>query len=114
MIFAVDFDGTIVKHKYPEIGELLPKAKETLTALHKAGHKIIIWTCRYLQSDLTNMTNFLKANHIPYDTVNTSIAGIGFVPEPKVYADVYLDDRTWPKFPGWAKFYLWCETNNWI
>ncbi len=28
MIIAVDFDGTIVKHKYPEIGEPIPFAIE--------------------------------------------------------------------------------------
>ncbi len=30
MIIAVDFDGTIVEHKYPEIGRELPFAIETL------------------------------------------------------------------------------------
>ncbi len=30
MIIAVDFDGTIVEHKYPAIGKELPFAIETL------------------------------------------------------------------------------------
>ena len=33
MIIAVDFDGTIVEHKYPEIGRELPFAIETLKKL---------------------------------------------------------------------------------
>ena len=35
MTIAVDFDGTIVEHKYPEIGEELPFATETLRMLIK-------------------------------------------------------------------------------
>lgn len=30
MIIAVDFDGTIVEHKYPAIGKEIPFAFETL------------------------------------------------------------------------------------
>lgn len=30
MLIAVDFDGTIVEHKYPAIGKELPFAIETL------------------------------------------------------------------------------------
>ena len=37
MIIAVDFDGTIVEHKYPEIGRELPFAIETLKKLLMAG-----------------------------------------------------------------------------
>ncbi len=29
MIIAVDFDGTIVKHKYPDIGKEIPYAIKT-------------------------------------------------------------------------------------
>ena len=31
MTIAVDFDGTIVTHKYPEIGEEIPFATQTLS-----------------------------------------------------------------------------------
>ena len=30
MVIAVDFDGTIVEHEYPKIGEEIPFATETL------------------------------------------------------------------------------------
>ena len=33
MIIAVDFDGTIVEHKYPEIGKEIPFAIATLKQL---------------------------------------------------------------------------------
>lgn len=35
MIIAVGFDGTIVKHKYPMIGEEVPNAIDTLILLKK-------------------------------------------------------------------------------
>ena len=35
MTIAVDFDGTIVEHRYPEIGREIPFAIETLKMLSK-------------------------------------------------------------------------------
>ena len=44
MILAIDFDGTLVEHAYPKIGKEIPHAFETLEALQKAGHRLILWT----------------------------------------------------------------------
>ena len=33
MVIAVDFDGTIVEHRYPRIGEEIPFAIDTLKLL---------------------------------------------------------------------------------
>ena len=46
MIIAIDFDGTIVEHKYPAIGAELPFAIDTLIKLKEEGHKLILWTVR--------------------------------------------------------------------
>jgi hypothetical protein len=46
MIIAVDFDGTIVEHKYPGIGEELPFAVSTLRMLADRQHRLILWTVR--------------------------------------------------------------------
>jgi len=43
MIIAVDFDGTIVEHKYPKIGSEIPFATDTLKMLIKDGHQLILW-----------------------------------------------------------------------
>ena len=45
MIIAVDFDGTIVEHRYPEIGREKPFAFDTLKMLQKEGHRLIL--CKY-------------------------------------------------------------------
>ena len=46
MIFAIDFDGTCVEHKYPLVGETLPNCINVLTKLYKAGHLICLDTMR--------------------------------------------------------------------
>lgn len=92
-IIAVDFDGTIVKHDFPDIGKLKPGAKEALQNLHSKGIKIIIWTCRdgeYLEE----MERFLKAEGIPFDAVNENLPSLGFKTSQKIYADLYIDDRS--------------------
>ena len=43
---AVDFDGTIVEHMYPEIGKENLFAFQTLKELEKKGAKLILWTYR--------------------------------------------------------------------
>ena len=44
MIIAVDFDGTIVENRYPDIGKEIPFATETLRMLIHDGHRLILWT----------------------------------------------------------------------
>ena len=46
MNIAVDFDGTIVEHRYPEIGEEIPFAIDTLKMLIQDRHNLILWTVR--------------------------------------------------------------------
>ena len=46
MLIAVDFDGTIVEHRYPAIGKEIPFATETLRQLIAQHHRLILWTIR--------------------------------------------------------------------
>jgi predicted mannosyl-3-phosphoglycerate phosphatase (HAD superfamily) len=106
MIIAIDFDGTIVEHKYPEIGELLPNAKEVINELYDLGYTIIIWTCRSNQNsssdDLEKMVLFLKENGIKFNYVNKNEPFIWGC-KPKIYADIYIDDRGVFWEPDWLK-----------
>ena len=45
-IIAVDFDGTIVEHAFPQIGKPIPFAIETLLKLQKEGYRLVLWTVR--------------------------------------------------------------------
>ena len=46
MTIAVDFDGTIVEHRYPKIGNEIPFAIQTLKKLIQDHHKLILWSVR--------------------------------------------------------------------
>lgn len=46
MVIAVDFDGTIVEHRYPRIGREIPFAITTLRRLQAEHHQLILWTVR--------------------------------------------------------------------
>jgi hypothetical protein len=105
VIFAIDFDGTIVEHAYPKIGKMRNFADVIINKIKSNGHKIIIWTCRHTKETLEEMIEFLKVNKIQYDTINENIEGIGFYPEPKVYADIYIDDRNLGGIPKWLDIY---------
>ena len=43
MTIAVDFDGTIVEHRYPNIGKERPFAFDVLKKLQEEGHKLTLW-----------------------------------------------------------------------
>ena len=45
-ILAIDFDGTIVESKYPDIGKPMLFAFETLKKLQEKGFILILWTYR--------------------------------------------------------------------
>jgi ribonucleotide monophosphatase NagD (HAD superfamily) len=44
MVFAIDFDGTLAEHRYPNIGNEVPRAFRVLKELQSAGHKLILLT----------------------------------------------------------------------
>lgn len=103
-IIAIDFDGTIVEHKFPEIGKILDGARETINYLYELGHEIIIWTCRNETDTLYEfraMEHFLQTNCIKYTAINKNSELSTYQPFPKIFAHVYIDDRNFGGFPGW-------------
>ncbi|MEA5061844.1 MAG: hypothetical protein VB054_00730 [Petrimonas sp.] len=107
MIIAVDFDGTIVKDTYPEIGEPMPGAIDTLKKLKKEGYQLILWTCRsglLLAQAVTYCANM----GIRFDAINANPRSevIKWKSDPrKVGADIYIDDRGLGKLPSWNEIY---------
>jgi len=107
MIIAIDFDGTIVEEKYPEVGSLRPHAADIIQQLKTDGHFVIIWTCR-AGKPLNDAVDFLNKNNVPFDAVNTHepnnilVYGMG---AKKVYADVYVDNNQVGELPDWLKIY---------
>ena len=93
---AIDFDGTIVTHEFPEIGRLLPGVKETMQALWKNGHKIFLWTMRGYHPEhkrcLEAAVAWLDDRNIMPDSVNRSTSGFSTT-SPKQHANLYIDDE---------------------
>jgi len=106
MIIAVDFDGTIVEHRYPAIGKELPFAIETIKALQKKQHQIILWTFR-AGKELDEAVNFCKKKGIEFYAVNNSYPEEQYDDSisRKINADLFIDDRNIGGFPGWGEIY---------
>ena len=107
MKIAVDFDGTIVEHRYPQIGEEKLFAFETLKQLQKQGHQLILWTFRH-GKELDEAIEFCKKRGIEFYAVNKSYPEEEFDSETisrKVDADVFIDDRNVGGFPGWSEIW---------
>ncbi len=101
---AVDFDGTIVEHRYPEIGEIQPLAFEVLRELQEKGHKLILWTVRD-GIDLEAAVDFCLDHGIIFHAVNESYPNEEFNKyiSRKIDAEVFIDDRNIGGFLGWEK-----------
>ncbi len=95
MYICLDFDGTVVDHRYPEIGEPVPKALDYLRKLQLGGARIILWTMRADSEDaplLTHAASYLKENGIHLYGINRNPDQDEWTTSPKAYGNVYVDD----------------------
>lgn len=91
MYIAIDFDGTIVEHEYPDIGGRNPGALETMRDLIAQGHKLILFTMRS-GYPLQDAVKYLKANGIELYGINENPDQQSWTRSPKAYANLYIDD----------------------
>ena len=104
---AVDFDGTIVEHKYPEIGKEILFAFDTLRALQNQKHQLILWTYR-TGKELHEAVEFCRQHGIEFYAVNKSYPEEEFdeyLSSRKIEADIFIDDRNVGGLPGWGEIY---------
>lgn len=114
MVIAVDFDGTIVEHKYPAIGEEIPFATETLKMLIKDRHKLILWSVREGKL-LEEAVEWCRKRGVEFYAVNRDY------PEEtmqnnnhfsrKLKADYFIDDRNIGGLPDWGQIYQMVHDN---
>jgi len=106
MIIAVDFDGTIVKHKYPAIGKEIPYAVKTLKLFQDKGHRLILWTYRSGKK-LEEAVDFCTKKGLIFYAINSNYEGEEFddTISRKIYADLYIDDRNILGIPKWETIY---------
>lgn len=108
MIIAVDFDGTIVEHRYPKIGEEKPFAIETLKMLIRDHHQLILWSVREGEL-LDEAVQWCRERGVEFWAVNRDY------PEEdprhnqhfsrKLKADYFIDDRNLGGLPDWGTIY---------
>ena len=107
MTIAVDFDGTIVRHRYPKIGDEIPFATKTLRLLLRDRHRLILWTVREGKL-LDEAIEWCRARGVEFYAVNRDFpeedaTGSGF--SRKIKADLFIDDRNFGGLPDWGTIY---------
>ena len=96
LVFAVDFDGTIVENAYPDIGapriDVINKIKE----LQENNYEVILWTCRE-NEDLIPVLNFCNNMDLHFNYINCNpeyrIKQFDGKDCRKIGADYYIDDK---------------------
>jgi len=106
MIIAIDFDGTIVEHRYPAIGRIRPFAFEALRGFQTKKHQLILWSHRS-GKELEEAVEFCRSHNLEFYAINKNH------PEEKwnkndsrkILADIYIDDRNLRGLPPWGEIY---------
>ena len=115
MLIAVDFDGTIVEHKYPEIGEEIPFATDTLKMLIKDRHQLILWTVREGKL-LEEAIQWCKARGVEFYAINKDFPEEDVTKNPqysrKLKVEMFIDDRNLGGLPDWGTIYRMITRNK--
>ncbi len=111
-IIAVDFDGTLVENKWPEIGAVNVEVLNYCKNEQAKGARIILWTIR-TDEPLANAVKWCEENGLRLDAVNDNLKEmVDFFGSNtrKIFADEFIDDRTVQGFslpytaePSWAE-----------
>lgn len=105
---AVDFDGTIVTHEYPEIGKEIPFATETLKMLIRDHHRLILWSVREGKL-LQDAVDWCKERGVEFWAVNKDYPEESLENNNhfsrKLKADYFIDDRNVGGLPDWGQIY---------
>ncbi len=116
MTIAVDFDGTIVEHRYPEIGEEIPFATDTLRQLIADRHKLILWSVREGQL-LDDAVEWCRKRGVEFWAVNKDYPEENGAKSNqhfsrKIKADLFIDDRNIGGLPDWGLIYQMVSTGK--
>lgn len=108
-VVAIDFDGTITEQSpFPLMGNLRPNCKKAIEFI-RSQNLVVIWTARtgtYLQEAIL----YLKSQGIAYDAINIDIKGGS---QRKIEADVYIDDRSFPRAEiNWFEIEEWFKNTE--
>lgn len=118
MIIGVDFDGTIVEHRYPLVGEIVTMAIETMKDIQSNGHSIILWTMRHGKT-LDDAVTLLQEHEISLFGINENPTQYEWTNSPKAHCNLYIDDAAigcpliFPK-DGTNPYVNWIEIRRYL
>ena len=107
LIIAIDFDGTLCDHRFPDIGNENPGAFSALKAFQEAGAKLILWTMRsdMIAPDnrspeghsadrdhLAEAVKWCRTRGVEFWGINENPEQRSWTGSPKQYAHLYIDD----------------------
>jgi len=90
MEIAIDFDGTCVRHEYPNVGSDIG-AIPVLKRLVQEGHNLILFTMRS-GSELTDAVKWFLVNDIKLYGIQYNPTQAQWTCSNKCYAQLYIDD----------------------
>lgn len=96
MILAIDFDGTIVEHMFPDIGKPVPGALEWMLKYQAASIKLVLWTMRSDNQKvgpvLSDAVKYCNERGIKFYGINENPDDKKWTTSNKAYANIYIDD----------------------
>ena len=96
IIVAVDFDGILCQDKFPEIGKPNYDMVSFVRRMQDSGIETILWTSR-VDDRLAEAITWCEDRGLHFTSINDNTPSnkgqYGTNPR-KVYADIYMDDRS--------------------
>jgi hypothetical protein len=116
MVIAVDFDGTVVEHRYPEIGEERPFATDIMKRLIADRHKLILWTVREGKL-LDEAVKWCADRGVTFYAINSDSSDMFKEARDKNFscklnADYFIDDKNIGGLPDWPTIYKIISTGR--
>ncbi|HIQ37186.1 MAG TPA: hypothetical protein EYH36_04200 [Desulfocapsa sulfexigens] len=96
MYICIDFDGTVVDHRYPYVGDPAPLAVDWLQRFVELGAKLILFTMRSDDAEgkeyLRDAVQYFEKNDIALFGINHNPDQDSWTKSPKAYGELYIDD----------------------
>ena len=89
MKIAVDFDGTCVDQRFPDVGPDVPECVAALLELVNMGHRLMLYTCRTGRW-LEPAVRWFIDRGVPLAAIGRDKVVGPYA--AKAYADIYVDD----------------------
>lgn len=90
-VIGIDFDGTCVENKFPEVGDEIPNCVNVLKKCLQKDNKLILITMRS-EKKLIDAIKWFKDRKIELWGINNNPTQKKWTTSRKIYANIYIDD----------------------